>query len=65
MSTEPRMHDPVYTGGPCRHCGLRYSPSTAYVACLISWLPGEEFRDWLARQPEEVRALYFIKKVGV
>jgi len=36
-------------GGPCRRCGLSYSPRTAYIPCFLE---GDTLATWLARNAE-------------
>lgn len=43
-------HDPAVVGGPCRRCGLVYSPKTAYTPCFEE---GDTLETWKARQPME------------
>lgn len=50
------QHNPIYVGGPCRHCGLSYAIKTAYTPCLED---GETLESWRARQSEAVLALTF------
>ena len=46
-------HDPLYGGGPCRRCGLRYSIANSYVPCFEE---GDTLETWRARQNEGVLA---------
>ena len=54
------QHNPPPGGGePCRRCGLRYSPETAYVRCFKK---GDTFETWLARQHPKIQKL--VKTTG-
>jgi hypothetical protein len=50
---EPLQHAPMSIGGPCRRCGLRYSPKISYVACFEE---GDTLETWMARQHDETLA---------
>jgi|HubBroStandDraft_2_1064218.scaffolds.fasta_scaffold04622_2 hypothetical protein len=46
------QHDTGPEGGqPCRRCGIRYSPKTAYVPCFEE---GDTLETWMGRQSRTV-----------
>lgn len=52
---EQLQHDTGPEGGqPCRRCGLRYSPATAYVPCFQE---GDTYETWFARQHPDIQKL--------
>ena len=51
---EQLPHDPMsMPGSPCRRCGVRYNPTTAYLPCFVG---GDTLTTWVARHAETLVA---------